>query len=98
MQSPKFAKYQAATLNAQHFPGTVNDDGTVAIEGVSAGDFALSVMANSPQETNNLAAGGTSVRCRAVAKGEMKVTIPADPPTGTLDLGAVEMKPVPVGP
>jgi hypothetical protein len=98
MQSPEFAKYQAATQNAQRFPGTVNGDGTVAIEDVLAGDFVLSVTASSPQATNNLEGGGTSVRFQAVAQGEMKVTIPADPPAGTLDLGAVEMKPAPVGP
>jgi len=101
MQSPEFAKYQLAIQNArQHaqlFPGTVNDDGTVAIEGVSAGEFELSVTASSPQETNNIESGGTHV-FNAVAQVEMKVTIPADPPAGTLDLGAVEMTPVPVGP
>jgi hypothetical protein len=102
LQSPEFAKYQEATQkaqqNAQLFPGTVLDDGTVAIEGVLAGDFVLSVTAASPQETNSIEGGGKNVQFNAVAQGEMKVTIPADPPAGTLDLGAVEMKLVPGGP
>jgi RNA polymerase sigma factor (sigma-70 family) len=101
LQSPEFAKYQAAIQNAQqnrqHFPGTVKDDGTVTIEGVSAGDFVLSMTAASPQETNNIESGGTHV-FNAIAQGEMKLTIPVDPPAGTLNLGAVEMKPVAAGP
>jgi hypothetical protein len=86
--NPAFAKKLAQTIqqirNGMFYPATVNNDETITVEDVAPGDYELSVNV-----------GDNS---KAIAQGGAKVTITADSPAGTIDLGAVQMKPVPATP
>jgi RNA polymerase sigma factor (sigma-70 family) len=83
------AEYRAAQKNGRNYPATVNDDDTVSAEDVVAGDYDLSVMVSSQPDNNT---------SKQVAQGEIKAVVPNDPQSGTLDLGAIEMKTSPAVP
>jgi hypothetical protein len=91
MQSPEFATFQDAQKHAQHFQGIINADDTITVENVPAGDYELSISASAPPAGNAPDAQGV-VHFQTVANGGSKLTIPPDPPSGTLDLGTIEMK------
>jgi hypothetical protein len=97
MQSPEFAKFKEAQSHGQHYIGTVNDDDTVTVESVPPGDYELSISASAPPAGNTPDAQGV-MQYKAVAYGGSKLTVPTDPPTGTLDLGTIEMKATPSAP
>ena len=67
--------------NGLFYPVTINGDDSIIVEDVAAGDYQLSVSV------------GTNFT--AFVQVEAKLSVPADPPSGTLDLGAVEMKAAP---
>ena len=86
--NPAFAKERAQTIQqirkAMFYPAAINKDDTIAVEDVAPGDYQLSVK--------------VSDNSKAIAQSEAKLTVSADSPSGTIDLGAVEMKPVLVSP
>jgi RNA polymerase sigma factor (sigma-70 family) len=83
--------FKAARQNARTFQATVNDDDTISVEDVVSGDYELSVLVIS-QPADNFPVAGSRVNFKQVAHGETKLTVPADPPSGTLDAGVIEMK------
>ena len=87
-------EYRAASLNSRTFPGTVSDDGTITVEDVEPGDYQLSVMVMPADISPRALKPDEAANIHPVLQGEVKVTIPADPPSGTLDVGAVELKAV----
>ena len=89
MQSPEFAKFQEAQKLTHHYPGTINDDDTITVENVPPGDYELSISASAPPAGNTPDAQGV-VQYKSVAYGGSKLTVPTDPPTGTLDLGTLK--------
>jgi hypothetical protein len=80
-QSPEF---QALARSAKDFPAAVAANDTLTASEVTAGQYVLSVM---------VIAETTEPRgITQVATGEVAVTIPADPPSGTLDLGEIVLR------
>lgn len=86
-QSPE---YLAATAAAHHYPMVLGADGTLTAEAVPPGNYRLSVMVML-MEPNGNPGHGLSGR-------DISVTVPADPPTGRLDVGTVEIVELPVPP
>ena len=78
---------KAALTNMRHFPLTENVDGTFSVEDVPAGEYRFSAAVF---ETPGMA-GPMTMHARA----EASVTVPSDPPSGTVDLGEVVLKPAP---
>lgn len=76
-----------AFANQRFFPLAEKTDGTWVAEDVLAGSYVLYVGAIGPGET----AGQFKERARA----EVPVMVPADPPSGVLDLGEILMVPTP---
>jgi len=75
---------QAAMKAIQRFPLEMTPDGTVSAENVPAGDYVISAGYSQqfkPGETPPQFYFG----------GHLKVTVPADPPTGTLDAGQIDI-------
>ena len=97
MQSPEFAKFQEAQKHAQHYEGLVNNDDSITVENMSAGEYAIFVSASAPPDNDAPDAQGVR-QFKPVAYGEIKFTVPTDPPSGTLDAGGVEMKVPPTTP
>ena len=84
-------EFKAVQQNARVFQATVNDDDLISAENVPPGEYDLSIFVISQPNNNSPVAGGM-VNFKEVARAEMRLTVPADPPSGTLDVGAVEMK------
>jgi hypothetical protein len=97
MQSPEFAKFQEAQKNGQHYQALVNSDDTIAVENIPAGDFEISVVVIPPPDNDASDAQGVR-NLKPIVHGEIKFTVPAAPPSGTLDAGEVEMKAPPATP
>jgi RNA polymerase sigma factor (sigma-70 family) len=92
MESPQFDTYRAAQEHAQRYPVTVNDDDSITAENVPAGVYELTAFANAPANDSDAANTGLAGRLKSAFQGEIHLTIPADPASGTLDAGAVQMK------
>ena len=78
---------RGAFAGQRFFPLAETTDGTWVAEDVPAGSYVLFVGAVGPGET----AGQFKERARA----EVPVVVPADPPSGVLDLGEIPMVPTP---
>jgi hypothetical protein len=77
----KSPEVQEFARNARQFQMELNPDGTLAAESVPPGDFELTVFAMPdpvPGRTNLTA-----------LRGQARINVPADPPTGTLDVGEI---------
>lgn len=80
-QSPEI---QALAKNAKSFPAAVAANDTLTSSEVTAGQYVLSVM---------VIAETTEPRSvTQIATGEVAVTIPADPPSGALELGELVLR------
>lgn len=78
---------KAAFANHRSFPFTETTDGTWVAEDVPAGNYVLFVGAVEP--------GETAGQFKQGARAEVPVVVPADPPSGVLDLGEILMVPTP---
>ncbi len=79
--------FQAALKARSSYPAQVQNDGQLIVEDVAPGSYQLSVAIYTiPSGTQQGIIVGNYVA---------EVTIPADPPTGQLDLGAIELRPPP---
>jgi len=75
---------QAFARGAHVFPMSVNPDGTLSADDVPPGTYTLSAMAILP--------GLPGKSLDLMNASEITVTVPADPPTGQLNAGTVEMQ------
>lgn len=78
---------RGAFANQRFFPLTETTDGTWVAEDMPAGTYVLYVNAIEPT--------GTAGQFKQRARAEVPVMVPADPPSGVLDLGEVLMVPAP---
>ncbi|HSY17415.1 MAG TPA: carboxypeptidase-like regulatory domain-containing protein, partial [Candidatus Acidoferrales bacterium] len=83
MATEEFKTFQK---NARQFQATINTDDTISAEEVAPGDYELGIYVFSHPTDNSF---------KQIALGSMKLTVPADPPSGNLDAGTVEMKAAP---
>lgn len=81
--------FATARKSARLFQATINPDDTLTAEEVIAGDYVLSVLVFLRPESDSLVSGQN---VKGIAHGSMKLTVPTDPPSGSLDLGAIELK------
>ena len=75
---------KAAYANMQNYQFTETAEGEMTAEDVPAGSYVLSV---------NVSEAPTDGKAKRLALGEVPFTVPADPPSGTLDLGEIVLKP-----
>jgi hypothetical protein len=80
-QSPVFREF---VRTARSIQAIVTSDGTVTAEGVRAGEYVLNVMVMPALDARQV-----GQRAFPRAKGEMSFTVPAEPPSGSLDLGEI---------
>ena len=78
---------RVAFANQRFFPLAETTDGTWVAEDVPAGSYVLFVGAVEP--------GGTAGQFKERARAEVPVVVPADSPSGVLDLGEILMAPTP---
>ena len=79
---------KAALAKMRQYTLTESDDGTLVAEDVPAGDdYTMIVNVFGPSTTNGIV--------KPLASARVPVTVPADPPAGTLDLGEIALKQVP---
>jgi len=83
MATEEFKTFQK---NARQFQATINADDTLSAEEVVPGDYELGIYVFSNPANKNF---------KQIALGSIKLTVPADPPSGTIDAGTVEMKAAP---
>jgi hypothetical protein len=63
------------------------------VDEVQPGDYELSVGVYSAPGTDiTYYSGGQSVGLKRIVQGGVHVTVPADPPSGNLDAGVIELK------
>ena len=82
------AAFKAAQENFRRYATTVKDDGTILAEEVEPGTYVLGVSAVEMPGTGALATAPATLRL----EGHANVTVPADPPAGTLDVGEIELE------
>jgi RNA polymerase sigma factor (sigma-70 family) len=95
IQSDEFKNVQQ---NVQNYQPNVNEDDTISVENVPAGDYELYVSVIPHPDNNGSPTVPGAGNLKEIAHGEIKLTVPADPPSGTLDAGEVEMKAFPTTP
>jgi hypothetical protein len=83
-------EFKAAQQNWHSYQATINDDDTISVDEVEAGDyiFAVAVFERFPSNSS----AGTVSRFKNGFQSTAKVTIPADPPSGNLDAGVIELQ------
>ncbi len=89
-------EFKAAQKNAHSYQATINDDDTISVDEVRAGDYVFGVGVFELLNTNP--PPGSYVPPRNLFRGTLNVTVPADPPAGNLDAGVIKLQPVPVPP
>ena len=89
-------EFKAAQQNARSYQATINGDDTLSVDEVRAGDYELGVFVF--EMPNGNPAPGSYVKPRRLFQGTVNVTIPADPPSGNLDAGVIELQTAPVSP
>jgi hypothetical protein len=89
-------EFKAAQQNARSYQATINGDDTLSVDEVRAGDYELGVFVF--EMPNGNTAPGSYVQPRRLFQGTLNVTIPADPPSGNLDAGVIELQTAPVSP
>jgi len=85
-------EFKVQRQNFRNYTATINNDDTLAAEEVAAGDYELSVGVFAPDDRHASAQPGFAANVRPIAAGSINVTVPSDPSSGTLDLGAIELK------
>ena len=88
-------EYKAYQQNAREFTATMNADDTLSAEEVPAGDYEATVNVMTLGDTGTSKPGHQVFNYRPVALGSKRMTVQADPPSGNLDIGTVELKAVP---
>jgi hypothetical protein len=88
-------EFKAARQNAHSYQATINDD-TMTVDEVQAGDYRLEVWVYEKPKGNS--SPGVIVQRANLFQGAINVTIPANPPSGTLDAGIIELQAAPVPP
>jgi RNA polymerase sigma factor (sigma-70 family) len=91
-------EFKAAQKNARTFQATANDDGSVSAEDVVAGEYQFSVGVLSEPDNDNYSSTPDASKYKRIAQGGMNVTVPADPASGSLDIGNIELKAIPNAP
>jgi len=84
-------EFKAAQKNSHSYQATITDD-TLTVDGAVAGDYTLGVGVF--YRPTNSPSWGPFIPPHNLFQGTLNVTIPADPPSGTLDAGAIEVQPV----
>jgi hypothetical protein len=87
-------EFKAAQQNMHSYQATINGDDTVSVDEVKAGDYVFGVAVFEMLPSNS--SGGTVSRFKNFFQSTVKVTIPADPPSGNLDAGVIELQAVSV--
>ena len=85
-------EFKAAQQNMHSYEATINDDDTVSVDEVQAGDYVFGAVVF--ERLPGSSSGGTVSRFKNFFQSTVKVTIPADPPSGNLDAGVIELKAV----
>jgi len=80
-KTPEFHEF---SRNARHFMAAVGDDGILTAENVPPGEYDLTVNAM-------LGVGGSDKQAGS-ANGSVKLSVPAEPPNGSLDAGEILMR------
>ena len=80
-QSPQLKAFNRTALR---FPLAANADGSYAVDDIPPGTYALSAFAILPAPAGKPFEG--------MSAPEISVTVPADPPTGQLDAGTIQMQ------
>jgi RNA polymerase sigma factor (sigma-70 family) len=89
-------EFKAAQQNTQMYQATVNADDTLSMDDVKPGDYGLSVYVYSLTGTNASPAFiAPGFGNKIIEQGSVNVTVPADPPSGNLDAGLIELQNVP---
>lgn len=78
---------KAALRNMRHFALTENAEGVFSVEDIPSGQYTFAVSVFEPAPAPGL--------LTMHARGDAPVNIPSDPPSGTLDVGEVTLKPAP---
>ncbi len=78
---------QAALATMRQYPLNEQADGTLTAEDVPAGSYVL--------VANVLEGNSADAPVKMAAEAGTQVTVPAEPPSGTLDVGEVPLKPMP---
>ena len=87
------AEFKTALKNIQRYQPTFNTDDTLSVDEVQPGDYELSVgIYSAPGTDITYYSGGQSVGLKRIVQGGVHVTVPADPPSGNLDAGVIELK------
>ena len=90
-------EYNAALQNAHSYPATVNADDTLSVDEVKPGEYRFSVVVGDSSGLNAPpSSAGAGIGIKRIAQGSVNVTVPSNPPSGNLDAGIIELKPVPV--
>ena len=89
-------EFKAARQNTRSYQATINGDDAVSADEVRAGDYVFGVAVFEVPKGNP--SPGAIVKHENLFQGTINVTIPADPPSGSLDVGVIEMQAVPVPP
>ncbi|MGA2281739.1 MAG: sigma-70 family RNA polymerase sigma factor [Verrucomicrobiota bacterium] len=83
-------EFKAAQQNMHSYQATINDDDTVLADEVPAGDYMFGVAVFEVLPGNS--SGGTVSRFKNFFQSTVKLTIPANPPSGNLDAGVIELQ------
>jgi hypothetical protein len=90
------AEFKTALKNVQLYQPTLNADDSLSVNEVQPGDYDFFVGVYSTPGTDiTYNFGGQSGGLRLIAHGNVHVTVPADPPSGNLDAGVIELVNVP---
>ena len=85
-------EFKSSRKDVKSYPATINDDDTISTEDVVAGDYDLSVSVITTADPGNSKNAPAVANFREMAQGTAKLTVPVDPPFGTVDAGPIEMK------
>ncbi len=80
-QTPEFQEF---SRNARHFTVGIGGDGTLTAENVLPGEYELTVMAILGLHGGDKPTGS--------ANGSVNLSVPAEPPNGSLDAGEILLR------
>ena len=86
-------EFKTALKNVQRYQPALNTDDTLSVDEVQPGDYDFFVGVYSGPGTDiTFSSGGQSTGLKRIAQGGVHVTVPADPPSGNLDAGVIEVQ------
>ena len=85
---------QAAGENSHFCRADLQPDGGLSVDDVPPGDYEFSVSVYDPGSLKPLPAsmGAGRMGMQPLAEGEIKVTVPANPPSGQIDAGVIQLQ------